>query len=239
MKKWLLLASLCCLFVITGFAQEIKTVQDVLKANLEATGGMENWRKISSIETRASSLVTPGNTKQEFHTIKKFPGYIYERIFMDDPRMQIETVMRGTPEKLVQTSKRNAIVDTKDLARYESYLTASPELNMLEDKEYKLGELEDETLGDGTECWVFEVVYLTSKTSKRYYNKKTNLLSAFTTTSNLGPILNRVEEFKKEAGLLFPSKISFKIGGVNAEMVRSIDSILINPKVDDAIFNSN
>lgn len=231
-----MLTWLCCLLALTGITQEIKDIRDVLKANLEATGGMENWRKVKVLETKGMVLVSPGESRQEFRVVRKAPGYVYEFTKSEDPRMQMETVMRGTPEKLVQTIKRNAMEDTKDMTRFESYLTVSQELNMLEDKEYKLGQLESETLKNGTECWVFEVTYGTSKTKKRYYDKKTFLLAAFTGNSNLGDILHNVEEHKKEAGLLFPVRTKFTLGGVNATVVRTVETIAVNPEADDNLF---
>src|SRR5690606_33120056 len=172
MQKGLILILIYFYSAFTGSSQSVKTIEDLLRANLEATGRIDNWRKVISIETKGIVLVTPGESTQEFHCVKKFPGYVYEKLKSEDPRMQMETVMKGTPEKLVQTIKRNAMEDTKDVMRFESYLTVSPELNMLEDKEYKFGKLLSETLEDGTECWVFEVTYGESKPRKRYYDKK-------------------------------------------------------------------
>lgn len=228
-------------------AQEIKTVHDVLQANITATGGAEAWRKVSSIDIKESITMTSGttSTKQSFHRIKKFPGFTYSKSVADYPNLYVETLVRGTAQKLVQTTKRNDKIENKELSRFESYLTASTELNMLEDKLYKLGKLETEKLEDGTECWVFEVSYHESDPNKRYYNKKTLLLQAFTAYSRSNnpdvatkTIIKRVLEHKQEAGLLFPSKISYRPGAGQSlvEMLQVTESITLNPAVDDKIF---
>lgn len=238
---------LLCLTCFTVGAQDIKTTEDLLRANLAATGGIDNWRKISSIEIKEVVTGSPGGFRQTFHRIKKFPGYTYSKSIADNPNMYTEMLVTGTPEKLVQAISRNGKTEYKDMARFESYLSASPELSMLEDKLYKLGELQTEKLEDGTECWAFDVTYGTSGLVRRYYDKKTMLLAALTALSSsnnpnvpIKTIIKTVKEHRNENGLLFPSRIAFKSGSDQSftAFVQVTESITLNPEVEDKIFNT-
>lgn len=172
--------TLCLLFLtsitLAQPASQLTTPEDVLEANIEATGGRGAWDRITTSRISGTQSVSSsmGSFDLTWETVTKYPGYARTKsIPTMDASFASTTVV--TPERSWFTSHTGEV---KDFDTEYTLPFAGPlaEISILDNKDIRLVRLDTD---DHEERPVYVVtIEVDGKALKRYYDQETHLLVA-------------------------------------------------------------
>ncbi len=244
MKLKLILVSLVAVFALQ--TTNAQTVDEIIANYLENTGGIDNWKALKGFKMKAT--VNQQGMDIPITIIQLADGRNYVKIELqgkeicqgvfDGEVLWSHNFMTMKPEKSDNETTENA---KRELADFPN-----PFLKLKENG-YKAELLGKETV-EGTECFKIK---LTKKTQLIDGQEVDNVEFYFFDTENYVPIVMEKEiktgqmkgkvslmtysDYQEVDGLIFPFSMGQGIKGMGTQAY-NIESIELNPKVDDAIF---
>ena len=263
------LATLCFLLVFVPITNAqpgkdvekslLETPEEVLEANIEATGGRTEWEAVQSMQitgTRISdSPMGSGKMTSTYVENIRYPGYLHNASEMDTPMGSMTVTRVRTP---AASWVEAGPMGRRDLPVRPSVTLerACPELAILDDAEFAI-------TGLATESFEGQYVYVVSHdvagvTLRRYYDQESLLLLGAERISAGGdegsePELVKYRDYRSVDGLLIShaqaeevtmTMISRSGGGDETQTQHrgessvTIENIVINPGVDDSLFSN-
>lgn len=211
------------LFLIIGFGLNAQTAEEIIHQNLENSGGIKNWKNLNSIIMRGDAILS---------LEQSFPMVVYHKrpyqkkvVFIIEGK---ELLNEGYDGKNGWTY--NSISGKNEIL--ESYQPDSFESDILD---YKKKGFEAKYLGksnsEGKECYMVE---LTKNVNQSIYCFSTEDYSTLWEENKDERIY--FYDYKEFDGLKFSTRMigQPKEGG---EYVIKVNSIQINPNIDDRTFN--
>lgn len=239
----------------------LETAEEVLAANIEATGGQSAWEAIRTLQISGTQVADspsggfPGSNQKvtsTFVEMIKYPGYAHKMSDMDSAMGSMTVTQVRTPTQswveAPQIGKRDA-----PHARNIEYEGPSVELTLLTQNEHSLSDL---TIGTYHNEDVYVVSHvLDGVILKRYYSQESLLLIGAEEAAPDGeaPIVIEYSDYREVEGLLFPFRENREVlmrmitrdalgneseSTERGEAVVTIQNIIINPVVDDSLFAS-
>lgn len=211
-------------------AAQYTTPQEVLEANIEATGGRTAWENIESLHL-SQEIIT--ELPQGLLTMASeawiiFPGYVYattEQTSEMEGMPAMNTTIYVTPEggwMDTPMGRQDAPAEVRDQNR-----SAKEEIALLAAEAPALALLDEQSIDDRP-AYVIQVGGETGM--KRFYDKETLLLVAVEQDSQMGPMMRRVSDYKEVDGLTFGHTQEMDMGGQMRQSV-IISAIDINPAI--------
>lgn len=209
-------------------AQDLTTAEDVLKANIEATGGESAWNAIKDMYTEVEIVaVTPmGSITLSMKSWSIFPGYGFTEMGLVDGPAGIPaeavamkayyTPLEGWMEQGGQRQDMNA-VNPQMRAQFQRQSPKS-ELTLLASEDSELTLKESETFND-------RPVYVIGATqfgveTEMLVDKETFMILAQRVSSSMGDAITTMTGFQEIDGLTFAT-------GQNAESAQGSQTVTI------------
>lgn len=204
-----------------GCTKQPQNAKDVLEANLDATGGKENWEEVQSVVENAEIVVEiDGKDVSKSNTISKVEMPEYKKIeaYTSNNLSRIE-LMRPEEAYFVSFDKGNFTGISKIEKRQ---VQIKPELKLLEDFE----DWNFETVSwNGSEVYQLQ----NSDTGEKLlYDPKSFRRIAKITSSPYGEATTLYTNFKENEGLEFPYEEKQSIPASKYETLKKIQTIEIN-----------
>lgn len=237
----------------------LETAEEVLEANIETTGGRAAWEAVRSIQltgTRISDApMGGGKMTATFVEIIRYPGYLHSAAQMDTPMGAMTVTRVRTPEaswvEAGEMGRRD--IPVRPSLTLES---ACPELAILDNPEFAATGLATDTF-DGADVYVVSHI-AGGQTLRRYYDQDSLLLLAAERISAGGdddaePELVTYSNYREVDGLQIShaqveqvtmTMITRSGDGEETETTHrgesnlTIESVTINPDVDDSLFSN-
>lgn len=202
------------------------TAEEVLEANIEATGGRDAWNQVERLHLTQQIMVEmPGNLM----TLTSDAWIIFPTHFF----VTTEQTSEGTAaNSTIYVSPEGGFMESA-MGRQEfqepppelagQQRTAKEEIALLDDGAEMT--LVPDTTFEETAAYLVEL----SDGSKRYYDAQTLLLLAVEASSPMGPVLRRVSDHGAVEGLTFGRTQEVEFGGMRQSV--TIDTIEINPDI--------
>ena len=235
----------------------LETPEQVLNANIEATGGYAAWEAVRTLRTEgvriSDSPMGGGKVTSHFVQTVRYPGYSH---------MVAEMVTRMGAMSLTRVSTPDGgWMEAAHFGRREfpnrptlAMDGAKVELTILNNPDYTLTSLTTESF-EGTDAYVVSVE-VAGTTLRRYYDQESLLLLAAERISERGdegsdPELVKYRDYREVDGLLIShahdEEITMRVISRNGdgqetetshrgESRVTIENIVINPDVDDSLF---
>lgn len=210
-------------FSMFGWTLNAQTAEEIINMNLENSGGIKNWKNLNSIIMRGDALLS---------LEQSFPMIVYHKrpyqkkvVFLIDGK---EFLNEGYDGKNGWTyngiSGKNEIIETYQPDSFESDILDFK-------KKGFFAKYLGKSTSEGKECYMIE---LTKNVNQSVYCFSTEDYSTLWEENKDEKIY--FYDYKKFGGLSFSTRMigQPKEGG---EYVIKINSIEINPNIDDRIFN--
>jgi len=235
----------------------LETPEEVLEANIEATGGRAAWEAVHALQTEglriSDSPMGSGKMTSTFVENIRYPGYLHNASEMDTPMGSMTVTRISTPDA--------SWVEAGPMGRHDLPLRASltlesacAELTILENPDFAATELTTESF-EGSDAYVVSH-NAGGQTLRRYYDQESVLLLAAERISVGGgedsePELVKYRDYREVEGLLIShaqdeevtmTMISRNGSGEETETSHrgessvTIENIVINPNVDESLF---
>ncbi|MDX1438590.1 MAG: hypothetical protein R3284_01690 [Rubricoccaceae bacterium] len=236
--------------------ETLETAEEVLEANLEATGGRSAWEAIQSLERTGlrinDSPMGGGKMTSTFVETIQYPGYLHNSSEMETQMGTMNIVRVITPEE--------SWVEAGPIGRREMPLEPnlnlegpSAELTLLTSSEFSIAGMTTDTF-EGREVYVV-TVDVAGVELQRYYDQSNLMLLAAERGGADGaePELVKYGDYREVDGLLFSFEqdeevtmrmISRDASGNETETLRrgdatvTIENIRLNPNVDTTLFSN-
>lgn len=228
----------------------LKTPEEVLEANVKATGGAEAWAKVKTMRLEGTiEMDSPmGGGKQQgpFVFRVKLPGYSHRELTMETPMGEVKSTMVVTPEKAwaaSSTGMRRAL-PARDWFDLDA---ANEELALLTNDAYALTNLETD-IADTGPIYVVTVEH-DGKTYQRHYDQISLMLVAAERPSLQGgkewiyySDYREVEGLKVAHAWTSQGRVVIQQGGGGPsertiEIQNTLEKIAFNVPVEDALFS--
>jgi len=235
----------------------LESPEEVLEANIEAIGGRAAWAAVHTLQTEGVRIsdgpMGSGKMTATFVESIRYPGYLHNVSEMDTPMGAMTVTRVSTPDA--------SWVEAGPMGRHDLPLvpslklaSACAELAILNNPDYTLTGLTTDSF-EGSAAYVVSVE-VGGTTLRRYYDQESLLLLAAERISAGGgegsePELVKYRDYREVDGLLISHAqdeevtmrmISRRGGGEETETQHrgessvTIENIVINPDVDDALF---
>lgn len=230
--------TLFLLLALTGaLAASAQNVDEILTKYFENTGGVENWKKLTSMKM-------DGNMAMQG---MEFPGTIYSA---PPNRQRVEVDVQG--QKVVQAfdgqtawginpfmggsePQKMPAEDTEQMGDQDF---ESPFLNY-KDKGHAV-ELVGEATVEGTATYEIKLTKKNGSVEYHYFDKENYVPIMVKQTIKAGPMKGQtsqtfLSDYQETGGLFFPFFMEVKLNGQTFQKI-TIKSIQLNPAVTDAMF---
>lgn len=226
MRK-VLIPVILALFAVPAAVGQPKTAEEVLRAHVEAAGGEDAFRAITSqYSVGEISLDTPGGPiilKMERQIA--FPGYalIRQTVVTAPPEipadMLKQTVFLAPDSGWLESAQIGGRKNIQDLAGPQAAALeqqrgeldlASAELAILGNDSLEIALGEPETL-NGIDVYVVDV--MGENQSRRYYSTETGLLFAIETTTPMGSSVRYLSDYRSVSGVRVPFGVQIEQSG--------------------------
>ena len=227
----------------------LKTAEEVLEANVKATGGAEAWNKIKTLRLEGAmemdSPMGDGTMKGSFVVQVKHPGYSHFESILDSPMGEMKSTIIVTPEKSWRDSSMGGRRDLPE-RDWMDLDAAKEELAILENDAYALTNLETDIIDTGP-IYIVTLEH-NGKTYKRHYDQISLMLLAAERPSSRG-VKEWVHygDYREVDGLKVPhmwtsqGRVRIQGGGggpsdQTIEIRSTLEKIAFNVPVKDALF---
>jgi len=227
----------------------LKTAEEVLEANVKATGGADAWNKIKTLRREGAlemdSPMGDGTMKGSFVMQVKHPGYSHFESILDSPMGEMKSTIVVTPEKSWRESSMRGRSDLPE-RDWMDLDVAKEELAILENDAYALTKLETE-IADTGPIYIVTLEH-NGKTYKRHYDQISLMLLAAERPSVRG-VKEWVHygDYREVEGLKVPhtwtsqARVRIQGGGSGSsdqtiEIRNTLEKIAFNVPVKDALF---
>ena len=232
----------------------LETPEEVLEANIEAIGGRAAWEAVQTLQTEGVRISDSpmGKMTSTFVESIRYPGYLHNISKMDTPMGAMTVTRIRTPDaSWVEAGPRGR--HDLPLVRSLKLESACAELALLNNPDYTLTGLTTDSF-EGSDVYVV-FVEVSGTTLRRYYDQESLLLLAAERISAGGgegsePELVKYRDYREVDGLLISHaqdeevtmRMISRSGGEESETQHrveasvTIENIVINPDVDDALF---
>jgi len=232
--------------LMTAFASQSQTIDEIIDEYFENTGGIDNWKALKGLKTMAK--VNQGGMELPVEIVQLSDGRTYTKI-----TLQGTVLMQGVydGETLWNTNFANMKAEKSDAEQTENYKLDTNDfpdaLFNYKEKGYNAELLENETV-DGTETFkikitkepktmdgleVQDVVYY-------YFDTESFILIAQDNEVKQGPqkgVIQRItfSDYLEVDGFYFPFSLTQGIkDGASQPII--IESTLLNPEIEDSAF---
>ena len=221
--------SLSVFLVFFSCDTPFENVEDLLLANLEATGGKEHWEKLASIKTEAQIITSISNkevSKVKIVNSIKLPHLQKEETFADNPGTML--TIRNSQEAFYFKFENGKPIGYTEIEPEE--INVKAELEMLENPEnFKF----EEGVWESQE--IFKLI--NSETGNEYiYDQNTYLLKAHIAETPYGISTTRYNNYQERKGYLFAFKNVSSTPAASFEVVTSYLDIQVNPELKSSFF---
>jgi hypothetical protein len=194
-------------------AQDLTTAEEVLKANLEATGGEAAWNAVKDLHVQAEIVAgTPmGDLKLNMEMWSIFPGYGFTQMNLTEgpdaiPADAVNMKAYYTPlEGWVEQGGQRQDIKSMPAQMRDQFMRQSPksELQLLSDEGVELSLKDAETFNERP---VYVVgVNQADTSSDLLIDKETLLVLAQRVSTPMGDVISTMGEYIEVEGLLFSS----------------------------------
>ena len=227
----------------------LKTPEEVLEANVKATGGTEAWNKIKTLRLEGAmemdSPMGDGTMKGPFVVHLKHPGYSHREMTMETPMGEMKSTIVVTPEKSWRESSMGGRRDLPE-RDWMDLDAAKEELAILENDAYALTNLETDIVDTGPIYMV--TLEHNGKTYQRHYDQTSLMLLAAERPSSRGAKeWIHYGDYREVDGLKVPhrwtsqGRVRVQGGGSGGsdqtiEIRNTLEKIAFNVPVKDALF---
>ena len=227
----------------------LKTAEEVLEANVKATGGAEAWNKIKTLRQEGTmemdSPMGDGTMKGPFVVHVKHPGYSHREMTMETPMGEMKSTIVVTPEKSWRDSSMGGRRDLPE-RDWMDLDAAKEELAILENDAYALTNLETDIVDTGPIYMV--TLEHNGKTYQRHYDQTSlMLLAAERPSSRGGKEWVYYGDYREVDGLKVPhtwtsqARVRIQGGGSGSsdqtiEIHSTLEKIAFNVPVQDDLF---
>lgn len=235
----------------------LETAEEVLAANIEATGGAAAWEAITSLQTTGIRIsdgpMGAGKMTSGVVETRSYPGFMHSSADMETPMGSMNVVQVRTPDA--------AWVEAGPIGRREMPVEpaidiegACAECTILASDDFVLTDMAVEPF-DGRETYVV-TLEAHGESLRRFYDAETMLLVADESPADDGgdPLLTRYSDYREVNGVLLPFQldetvvmrmISRDASGEETEAFHrgasttTIEEIVVNLDVDGNLFEAH
>lgn len=233
--KFLSFVVAACVSLSTVKAQ---TVDEVVNKHVEAIGGKDNWKKVTSM-IQSGSMTVQGADVQVVSTVLHGKGYRNEITLMGMTGYQILTPTEGWNFMPFSGQTAPEAVTADDLKQGQDQLDAQGVLVDYAAKGHKVELLGKEDV-DGTECFKLKITLKSGSVQTYFIDPSTYyILKLVSTRSANGQEMEMSTTFsnykKLPEGIVIPMSLSIPLGpGFNADF--TVEKVEINKPIDESVF---
>lgn len=215
-----------------------QTADEVVNKHLEAIGGKDNWKKITSM-VQSGSMTVQGAEVQVVSTVLHGKGFRNEITLMGMTGYQILTPTEGWNFMPFSGQTAPEAVTADDLKQGQDQLDAHGSLVDYEAKGHKVELLGKEDV-DGTQCFKLKITLKSGSVQTHFIDPASYyIVKSVSTRSANGQEMELSTTFtnyqKLPEGIVIPMSISLPLGpGFNADY--TVEKVEINKAVDESLF---
>ena len=222
-------------FLGAAFMVKAQTVDEVINLHINAIGGADAWRKVSSIKMEGT-MQLQGSEVAIIQTVLHGKGSKQEISVMGMTGFMIVTPTAGWNFMPFQGQTAPEAMTAEDLAESQDQLDAQGSLIDYAAKGHTVELLGKEDV-DGTECYKLKMTKKGGTPETMFIDTKTNyLIRSVTITKANGQEVETTTNFsnyeKLPEGIVMSKSITLPFGELN------VTKLTINGTVDEAIFKN-
>lgn len=228
------------LFVAFWSAASVKaqTADEIISKHIEAIGGADNWKKVTSM-IQTGSMTVQGADVSVVRTVVHNKGSRQDISLMGMNGYQIMTPTAGWNYMPFNGQTKAEPVTEDDLKEGQEDIDAQGSLVDYKGKGHSVESLGKEDV-DGTECFKLKVNYKSGRTETIFVDPKTYYMVKSVGVRKANgqevELTTTYSNFQKlPEGIVVPMSISIPLGpGFNADF--SVSKVEVNKPVDESVF---
>ncbi|MEJ8817998.1 hypothetical protein [Lacibacter sp. H407] len=229
------------LFVATAFsltAVKAQTADEVVNKHIEAIGGVDNWKKVTSM-VQSGNMSIQGADIVVVRTVVHAKGSRQDISLMGMNGYMIVTPTAGWNFLPFQGQTAPEAMTAEDLKQSQDDLDAQGSLIDYKAKGHSIELLGSEDV-DGTDCFKVKISLKSGRSETMFIEKKGyTLIKSVGSRSANGQEMELTTTYsnyqKLPEGIIVPMSINVPLGpGVNADFV--ISKVEVNKTIEDAVF---
>lgn len=229
------------LFVATAFsltAVKAQTADEVVNKHIEAIGGVENWKKVTSM-VQTGSMSIQGADIAVVRTVVHSKGSRQDISLMGMNGYMIVTPTAGWNFLPFQGQTAPEAMTAEDLKQSQDDLDAQGSLIDYKEKGHSIELLGSEDV-DGTDCFKVKINLKSGRSETMFFEKKGyTLIKSVGSRSANGQEMELTTTYsnyqKLPEGIIVPMSINVPLGpGVNADFM--ISKVEVNKTIEDSVF---
>jgi outer membrane lipoprotein-sorting protein len=223
----------CLVVVMAGVRLTAQSIDDIVAKNLQAKGGADKLQAVQSMKQTAH--VTFQGMTGTITVYGKRPNMVRQEIAVagqtvvnafDGTTAWSVNPLNGSSDPTVVTGQQ-----AEDIKMQSDF--DSPLVNY-KAKGYDLEMVGTETL-NGRQVYHLKLTGKNRRVQNLYIDAETSLEARIVGDSSLGPIENDLSDYRDVNGVKMPFLMRTLSSGTVMGQI-AVDTIVINPKIDDAIF---
>lgn len=225
------------LFLFGTLTVSAQSVDDIINNYFENTGGKDAWKSLESMKMTGTSSMQ--GMEFPITIYSKRPNY--EKLEVQVQGMQIVESYDGTTAWSINPFMGNATATKADeeVNKEAAKKTFEDELLNYADKGHKVERLDDAEI-EGTQTYQLKLTKKSGDEQIYFFDQENFVPIMIKSFANAGPmkgaaIETYLSDYTEVENLMIPHSIEQKING-QTFMQASMDSISLNPEIDDQIF---
>jgi outer membrane lipoprotein-sorting protein len=242
--KFVVFLMLAVSAVLSSQAASPDNVQDdisgVVARNIAARGGAEAWRAVQSISMNGR-MEAGKNSELRFHLEMKRPRKMrLELAFQQKTAIQVYDGQKGWKTRPYLNRNDVEPLTAEELQAASEQADLDGVLFNYAEKGFRLQSAGTEAL-DGTDTVKLKLLKNGQVVYQVWLDSKTGLEKKVSTTRRIRGTEKQIDtyygQYKRVGSVLIPHELATSVSGMKGTHKMMIDTVLINPKLQDAIFS--